>query len=108
MANFNTALGIVPDGDGVMLDAGTAHLVAPDLIHFAVLTTLCEVAAAKAVGASVVPAALTVNLMSAAKPGLLKAKGKLLRLGKRLAVAEGEVTQGEKLVAKAVVTFAVL
>jgi acyl-coenzyme A thioesterase PaaI-like protein len=35
-------------------------------------------------------------------------RGKLLRRGGRLAVAEGEVTQDDRLVAKATVTFAVL
>lgn len=109
MANFNTDLGIRPDGDGrVVLDAEARHQVAPGLIHFAVLTTIAEVAAAASVGAAVVPASLTVNLMAPAKPGRVQGRGTLLRRGRRLAVAEGEVTQDGKLVAKAVVTFAVM
>jgi len=35
-------------------------------------------------------------------------RGRLLRKGKRLAVAEGEVTQGGRLVAKATVQFAIV
>jgi uncharacterized protein (TIGR00369 family) len=108
VANFNTELGLKHEGEAVVLEATAAHQVAPDVIHFAVLTTMCEVAAAKAVGVTVMPAQISVNLLSPAKPGRLVARGKLVRLGKRLAVAEGEVTQGEKLVAKAVVTFAVM
>ena len=108
MPSFNATLGLVADGDEVRLDTRDEHLVAPETIHFAVLTTLAEVSAAQAVGAPVVPAALTVNLLERARPGRLVARGRLLRRGRTLAVAEGEVRQGERLVAKATVTFAVL
>jgi uncharacterized protein (TIGR00369 family) len=108
MANFNTALGIRAEGDGVVLDATADHQVAPGVIHFAVLTTLCEVAAAKAAGVAVVPAQVSVNLLSPAKPGRLVGRGRVVKVGKRLAVAEGEVLQEEKVVAKATVTFAVM
>jgi len=46
--------------------------------------------------------------MSRAEPGRLVGRGRLLKRGRRLAVAEGEVIQGERLVAKAVVTFALV
>ncbi len=109
MANFNTALGLRRgEGGTTILDAGTEHLVAPGVVHFAVLTTLCEVAAAAAVGDAVVPASVTVNLLERAAPGRLEARGAVLRKGRRLAVAEGSVTQDGKLVAKAVVTFAMV
>ena len=108
MANFNTALGIRAEGDGVVLDATAEHQVAPGIIHFAVLTTLCEVAAAKAVGIAVVPAQVSVNLLSPAKPGRLIGRGKVVKVGKRLAVAEGEAVQDDKVVARATVTFAVM
>jgi len=91
-----------------VLDAADAHLVAPETVHFAVLATLAEVAAAQAVGAPVVPAAVTVNLLARARPGRLVGRGRVLRRGRRLAVAEGEVTQDGELVAKATVTFALL
>lgn len=108
MTDFNSSLGLKPDKDGVILDTRPEHQVAPDLIHFAVLTTLAEVSAARAVGIPVVPAQISVSLMSAARPGRLVGKGRVLRQGKRLAVAEGEVWQDDRLVAKATVNFAVL
>jgi acyl-coenzyme A thioesterase PaaI-like protein len=108
LRSFNRSLGLVTDGDEVHLDTRDEHLVAPETIHFAVLTTIAEVAAAQAVAAPVVPAALTVNLLSRARPGRLVGRGRVLRRGRSLAVAEGEVLQGEQLVAKATVTFALL
>ncbi|MFL6196031.1 MAG: PaaI family thioesterase [Thermoanaerobaculia bacterium] len=109
-ANFNTALGLRPgDAPGtVLLDPRPEHQVAPDVIHFAVLTTLAEVSAAGAVGVPVVPATVTVHLLSRARLAPLEGRGRLLRAGKRLAVAEGEVYQDGALVAKATVQFAVL
>jgi acyl-coenzyme A thioesterase PaaI-like protein len=100
-----------PEGDEpgtLILDPRPEHQVAPDVVHFAVLTTLAEISAASAVGASVVPATVTVHLLSRARLAPLVGKGRLLRKGKRLAVAEGEVTQDGQLVAKATVQFAVL
>ncbi len=42
--NFNAELGLQPgpDGQSVVLDTRPEHQVAPDVIHFAVLTTLAE------------------------------------------------------------------
>jgi len=106
--SFNRALGLRREGDEVVLDTRPEHEVVPGLVHFAVLTTMCEVAAAGSVDASVVPAAVTVNLLERAQPGRLVAKGRLLRKGKRVATAEGEVRAGATVVAKALVTFVVL
>jgi acyl-coenzyme A thioesterase PaaI-like protein len=105
---FNQALGLrAGDEPGaVLLDPRPEHQVAPGVIHFAVLTTLAEVAAAESVGAAVVPATVTVHLLSRAVLAPLVGRGRLLRRGRRLAVAEGEVTQDGKLVAKATVQFA--
>lgn len=109
-ANFNESLGLRPgDEPGmVLLDPRPEHQVAPDVVHFAVLTTLAEVSAAAVVGASVVPATVTVHLLTRANLTPLIGRGRLLRKGKRLAVAEGEVTQDGKLVAKATVQFAMI
>jgi acyl-coenzyme A thioesterase PaaI-like protein len=109
-ANFNQSLGLRPgDEPGtVLLDPRPEHQVAPDVVHFAVLTTLAEVSAAGVVGAPVVPATVTVHLLNRATLAPLVGRGRLLRKGKRLAVAEGEVTQGGRLVAKATVQFAIL
>ena len=108
--SFNSALGLhAGDEPGtVLLDPRPEHQVAPDVIHFAVLTTLAEVSAAGVVGASVVPATVTVHLLDRARLAPLMGRGRLLRRGKRLAVAEGEVTQDGRLVAKATVQFAIL
>jgi acyl-CoA thioesterase len=108
--NFNDALGMrAGDEPGTILfDPRPEHQVAPGVIHFAVLTTLAEVSAASAVGAAVVPASVTVHLLNRAGLAPLVARGRVLRRGKRLAVAEGEVTQNGELVAKATVQFAVL
>ncbi len=110
MENFNAALGLslAEDGASVTLDTRPEHQVAPEVIHFAVLATLGEVAAAQAAGGSVVPASVTVQLLSRARPGRLVGKGRLLRRGRTLVVAEGEVFQDEHLVAKVAVTFAAI
>jgi acyl-coenzyme A thioesterase PaaI-like protein len=109
--DFNTALGLRPgdEAGSLILDPRPEHQVAPDVIHFAVLTTLAEISAAKAVGASVVPATVTVHLLARARLAPLVGNGRVLRKGGRLAVvAEGEVTQNGELVAKATVQFALL
>ena len=111
MANtFNAALGLRPgdESGSQILDPRPEHEIAPDVVHFAVLTTLGEIAAASAVGASVVPATVTVHLLARARRAPLVGKGRVLRKGKRLAVAEGEVTQSGELVAKVIVQFALL
>jgi acyl-coenzyme A thioesterase PaaI-like protein len=109
VTNFNRELGMQTAADGsVVLDTRPEHTVGPGFIHFAVVATLAEVSAAQAVGVSVVPASIGLTLISPAKPGRLVARGKLLRKGKRLAVAEGEVTQDDVIVAKALVTFAIM
>ena len=108
--DFNTALGLRPgDRPGTLvLEPRPEHQAAPDVVHFAVLTTLAEFSAAGAVGAPVVPASVTVHLLSRAGLAPLVGHGRLLRKGKRMAVAEGEVTQDGLLVAKATVQFAIV
>ncbi len=109
--SFNDRLGLrrSDDGQRVFLDPRPEHQVMPGTIHFAVLTTIAEVAAAVSVGAAVVPASVNVELLRrAVSDRRLEGRGTLLRRGRRLAVAEGEVVQGNRLVAKATVTFAVL
>lgn len=110
MAGFNQTLGLARDEDGesVVLDTRPEHEVAPGTIHFAVLATVAEVAAAGAVGAAVVPASVALSLVARAEPGRLVGRGRVLKRGRRLAFAEGEVWQGERLVAKAAVTFALV
>ena len=109
MPSFNAVLGLAAGEDGeVVLDTRPEHEVVPGTIHFAVLATVGEVAAAGAVGAPVVPASVSLALFTRASPGRLVGRGKLLRRGRTLAFAEGEVLQDERLVAKVAVTFALV
>jgi len=106
---FNRKLGFrqVPDGEAIELDPGPEHEVAPGTIHFAVLTTLGEVAAAQVSGAAVLPTHVAVQLVRRAVGGTpITARGRVLKSGRRLIFAEGEVTQAGELVAKVTVTFA--
>ncbi|MCB1035460.1 MAG: PaaI family thioesterase [Acidobacteria bacterium] len=107
MAGFNESLGLVHQADGsVLLETQPEHEVAPGTIHFAVLTTIAEVSAARAVGQPVVPAAIDVQLMRRARPGRLVGVGRALKVGRSLAFADGEVRQEGEIVARATVTFA--
>jgi acyl-coenzyme A thioesterase PaaI-like protein len=106
---FDSELGLRPGGDGatVELDPGAEHEVAPGTMHFAVLATLGEVAAARATGLPVVPTHVAVQLLKRATPASrLTARGRVLRTGRTLVFAEGEVEQLGELVAKVTVTFA--
>jgi acyl-coenzyme A thioesterase PaaI-like protein len=108
--NFNDHLGLEASSDGksIGLDPREEHLIAPDTVHFAVLATLGEVASAQAVGRPVVPVAVSIQLMSRARAARLTATGRVLKSGRSMAFAEGEVTQGDKLIAKVSVTFALI
>jgi len=110
MPNFNAWLGLMPGEEPreVVLDTRPEHRVSDDTVHFAVLTTMGEVAAAAAVGVPVVPASVDVQLMTRARPGRLVASGTLLKRGGRFAFARGEVRQEGKLVAAIAVTFALV
>lgn len=109
--DFNSALGIRlgDDGESVEMTArAPEHQIGTEMVHMAVLTTLGEVAAAHAVGGAVVPASLSAHFLRPAPLGPLSARGRVLKRGRRLCTAEGEVTAGDKLVAKVVVTFAAI
>jgi acyl-coenzyme A thioesterase PaaI-like protein len=108
MADFNHTLGLRVEEGEIILDTRPEHEVGPGLVHFAVLATLAEVSAANAVGAPVVPANVHLTLLSKASPGRLTARGRVIKRGGRLSVAEGEVWQADRLVAKATVTFAMV
>lgn len=88
------------------LEAGAEHEVAPGTVHFAVLTTLGEVAAASAVGAAVVPVDVQVQLLRRATPGRIDAVPAVTKNGRSLAFARSTVEQDGKPVAEVHVTFA--
>ena len=104
--NHHLGLRLSDDGAAVVLDPKPEHEAAPGTIHFAVLVTLAEVAAAHAAAASVVPTTVTVQLLRRAKPDRLEARGRVVKFGRILIFAEGEVFQAGEMVAKAAVTFA--
>ena len=109
MAFFNQDLGLSAGADGeVRLDTRDEHQVAPGTIHFAVLATVGEVAAASVAGAPVVPVDVSVRLLRRARPGTIVGHGVLLKRGRRLVFARGEVRQDGELVAEVGVTFAVV
>lgn len=110
MASFNASLGLKPGEQPgeVTLETRPEHEVGGGYVHFAVLATVAEVAAAGVAGAPVVPAQISLSLLSTAKLGKLIGRGKVIRRGRRLIVAEGEVWQDDALVAKALVTFSVV
>jgi acyl-CoA thioesterase len=106
---FNDSLGmrIGAGGAAIELEPSAAHEAVPGAVHFAVLTTLAEVAAAHAASAPVVPAHVSVQLLRRAVPGAtLVARGRVLKAGRTLIFAEGAVTQEGELVAQATITFA--
>lgn len=105
---FNQELGFRLEPDGaIRLDPDARHEVAPGTIHFAVLATLGEVAAARVAEAAVVPTHLSVQLVRRATPGApLVARGRVVKAGRTLIFAEGEVRQGGEPVALVAATFA--
>jgi acyl-coenzyme A thioesterase PaaI-like protein len=106
---FNEELGmrIGSDGVSIELEPAAAHEAVPGAVHFAVLATLAEVAAARAASAPVVPTHVSVQLLRRAGSGAtLVARGRVLKAGRTLIFAEGEVEQAGEPVAKATVTFA--
>lgn len=108
--SFNQILGLAAGTEPhtVVLETRPEHEVMPGTIHFAVLATTAEVAAASAAEASVVPASVHLSLLRRAVPGKLVGTGRLIRRGRTVTVCEGEVEQDGRLVAKATVHFAVL
>ncbi|MGQ0614781.1 MAG: hotdog domain-containing protein [Planctomycetaceae bacterium] len=109
-SDFNSLLGLRPGPDAQsveLLARAPDHVIGGSFVHMAVLTTLGEVAAARAAGGDVIPASLHAVFLKPAPLGLLRARGRLLTRGRRLCTAEGEVFSGETLVAKVTVSFAV-
>ncbi len=109
-SSFNDVLGLQPgDEEGtVVLDPRPEHQIVPNVLHFAILATVAEVAAARAVAAAVVPASIHLNLLRPARAERVVGRGTVVRRGRRATVAEGEVWQGDRLVAKATVQFAMM
>ncbi len=88
-------------------DAGVAHGgVAAALVDSVVGLALCTTLKSKELITTV---ELKVNFLAPAKPGVLRAKGKILHKGKRIAVGDAEVRDSKGgLVAKGLVTYMIL
>ena len=104
-------------GDGTCetrLSIKPEHLQQHGHVHAGVVTTLadhtCGGAArvAVAAGHDVLTIEFKINFLRPGNGPELRAKGKILRAGKNIAVAESEVFDGETLIAKCVSTLAVI
>lgn len=117
---FSTALGfrlVSVDASGAVMEADPApeHLNGGGIVHGGYLSSLLDSTTGWAVHASLpdgLPAPhvqLSVQFVRAALSGsTLVCRGRCLTAGRRIASAEAEITQGGKVVARAVSTHAVL
>ena len=110
----HVALEIEPGEEGtgsVRVDAGEDHLNPHGTVHGGLIATMIDVAMGTAVatagGDSPVTVALTVTYLEPGQPGLLEARARVRKRGKRLLVVEAEVVQGDDVVADALGTFSV-
>ena len=117
---FSTHLGfrVIKAGeDGAVMEAdpGPEHLNGGGIVHGGYLTALLDSTTGWAVHALLPPGIpaphvqLSVQYVSAALPGsTLVCRGTCLKAGRRIASAEAEITQGERVIARAVTSHAVL
>ncbi|HEU0100922.1 MAG TPA: PaaI family thioesterase [Mycobacteriales bacterium] len=100
----------VTDGT-VVVEAQDEHLNPHGRVHGGLLATMLDVAMGEAVaqagGESPVTVSLTVTYLEPGRTGRLEATARVRKRGKRLIVVEGEVTQGEGVLADALGTFSV-
>ncbi|WP_127782249.1 PaaI family thioesterase [Rhodococcus sp. X156] len=119
MTGFAEQLGLQPgtteDGRAELdFTATEEHLNPAGAVHGGVLATLVDTAMGLAVrsrtGEDDSPATsqLTITYLRPAKPGELRAVGKIRTQGEHLMVCEAEVLQGEESVVHALATFALL
>ena len=118
-SSFHASIGItveqVREGSvDLRLDAGPDHVNLQNTVHGGVLATLLDTAAGLAVRSAIPPGSrhvsvnLDVQYLAPASTGVLLATGVVVRMGRRLAFAEADVTDaGGELVARAQVTIAV-
>ena len=102
----------VDEGTGrVVVETGEEHLNEHGTVHGGLLATMLDTAMGTAVattgGESPVTVSLTVTYLEPGRPGTLVATAKVRKRGKRLIVVEGQVEQGDDVVADALATFSV-
>lgn len=118
-SSFHASIGItveqVREGSvDLRLDAGPGHTNLQGTVHGGVLATLLDTAAGLAVRSAIPPGSrhvsvnLDVQYLAPAGTGTLLATGRVVRMGRRIAFAEADVTDaGGEVVARAQVTIAV-
>jgi acyl-CoA thioesterase len=105
------------DADGALVEAdpGPENLNGGGIVHGGYLSTLLDTTTGWAVH-SVLPAGvpaphvqMSVQFVRAALPGTtLTCRARCISAGRRIASAEAEITQGEKVIARAVTSHAVI
>lgn len=105
------------DEDGAVVEADPApeHLNGGGIVHGGYLSALLDTTTGWAVHAQVPPGVaaphvqISVQFVRAALPGAtLVCRGRCVSAGRRIASAEAEITQGERTIARAVTSHAVL
>ena len=100
------------DGVTMQLQASRRHLDEAGAIHPGVLFTLADSALghgiSRAVGKPCTTAEMKICYLIPAQAGILTARSRILRAGRRLVVARAEVCRRTVRVAEALATFAVL
>ena len=116
-APFNRLLGIEfgeyhDDGVTLRLPLAPHHLNGARVIHGGVMLTLADAAlgfgVARATGQRCTTAEIKINYLRPVTEGVLTARSKILRAGRKLVVARAEVFCQGKHVAEVLTTFAVL
>ena len=116
-APFNRLLGIEfgeyhDDGVTLRLPLSSRHYNGAGVVHGGVMLTLADAALgfaiARAVGSRCTTAELKINYLRPVTEGILEARSRILRAGRKLVVARAEVICERKHVAEVLTTFAVL
>lgn len=114
---FHTAVGIEfvklhEDGATMRLQVRDEHLNGAGVVHGGVTFTLADSALGygiyKVLGKPCTTAEMKINYLRPAGKGMLVARSRIVRAGRRLVVARAEVHSGDAQVAEALSTFAVL
>lgn len=117
---FSALLGFryVSVGDGVAVveaDPGPEHCNGGGIVHGGFLAAMLDTTTGWAVHADVAPGVaaphvqLSVQYVRAAVPGqTLVCRGTAVAVGRRIASAEAEITQGGRVIARAIASHAVL
>lgn len=116
-APFNRHLGIEfvgyhADGVSLRLRVRPHHQNGAGVVHGGVMLSLADTALgfgiARAVGSRCTTAELKINYLRPVTEGVLQARSRVIRAGRKLVVARAEVRCGPKQVAEVLTTFAVL